>query len=835
MDEAPLLMNEARSRSSLYEQETLPSEKTKGIYPLLTLQKEITELEQQLADKKRQFEEARAALEKQTANAMATQKLLSGASSQASQSLIKINKHSPPEIKIALFRSLFRGREDVYAKRFESKTGKSGYSPVCRNEWKDGICEKRKTSCGRCTQRLFEPVTDAVIWNHLVGSIVMGVYPLLPNETCHFLAIDFDKETWREDVRAFMDTCSLEEIPASLERSRSGNGAHIWIFFDKPIPAVKARRLGSFLMTRTLDRRPEIGLDSFDRFFPNQDTMPKGGFGNLIALPLQKNAIAKNHSLFLDDDMTPYIDQWAFIASTKRLDENKLDYIIQNAIQHDELLPVVYDSVETDDESKPWQKPPTILPDITDPIPQKVEIMLAEQLYVNHTGLPPVLRNRILRLASFANPEFYQAQRMRLPTWKKHHILYCYEFFPEYIGLPVGCLDALLAILEHYQITPEFQNKQNHGRSIDIRFTGELRDNQKEAFQKLITNQMGILSASAAFGKTVVALRIIAERKVNTLILVHRKFLADQWAERINQFLGIPKKDIGYYSGAKKKRTGIIDIAVMQSIVKKDKVEDWVGEYGQIIVDECHHISAASFERIIRKCPAYYRMGLSATVVRKDGQHPIVLMNLGEVRYSNTRSSEPVFAQKIFPRFTDFTLPDGQETNESSRLAIQDILHDLYLNENRNKMIIQDILDAHCEGRECLVLSERLEHLEILRDALKEYISSLFVLKGGLGKKQIKAIMEAIQNNPSHEHKVILATGKYLGEGFDLPSLDTLFLVFPFSWKGMLIQYTGRLNRVSYGKKEIRVYDYVDEKVPVLSRMYRRRLKGYKALGFMVR
>jgi superfamily II DNA or RNA helicase len=426
------------------------------------------------------------------------------------------------------------------------------------------------------------------------------------------------------------------------------------------------------------------------------------------------------------------------------------------------------------------------------------------------------LRNRILRLASFANPEFYQLQKMRLPTWNKPHILYCYEFFPEYIGLLVGCLDGLLAILEHYQIKPELQNKQNRGQSIDVRFTGELRDDQKEAFQKLKANQMGILSAATAFGKTVVALRMIVERKVNTLILVHRKLLADQWAERIDQFLGISKKYIGFYSGTKKKRTGIIDIAVMQSIVKKDKVEDWVAEYGQIIVDECHHISAASFERIIRKCPAYYRLGLSATIIRKDEQHPIVMMNLEDVRYSNTRNSASLFSQKVFPRFTGFNIP--AELNKTDGVQLP----------------IQDILDAHHEGRECLVLSERLEHLDILRDDLKEHISFLFVLKGGFGKKQIKAIMEAIQNTPSHEHKVILATGKYLGEGFDLPSLDTLFLVFPFSWKGMLIQYTGRLNRASYGKKEIQVYDYVDEKVPVLSRMYGRRLKGYKALGFTV-
>ena len=800
---------------------------------LFALQKEITELELLLADKKHQLEEAQTLIP-QTADLTENP---------------GIANNSSPEEKITLFRSLFRGREDVYAKRFESKkTGKSGYQPVCRNEWIQGICEKPKIKCDSCTQRSLEPVTDKVIENHLTGfirnewgkpaSFIMGVYPLLSNETCHFLAIDFDKKTWREDAKAFIDTCRLEEMPAALERSRSGNGAHVWIFFDKPIPAVKARKLGSFLMTRTLDRRPEIGLDSFDRFFPNQDTLPKGGFGNLIALPLQKASREKNHSVFLDDDMIPYTDQWAFLASIRRLDEHKLDLLIQSAIQRNELLPVVYDPLQIENEAKPWEKKSSVLPAITEPLPHKIDIVLSDQLYVDHTGLPPVLRNRILRLASFANPEFYRAQRMRLSTWNKPHILYCYEFYPEHIGLPVGCLDGLMAILEHYKIKPELQNKHNCGQNIDVRFLGELRDDQKEAFQKLLSNQTGILSASTAFGKTVIALRIIAERKVNTLILVHRKLLADQWAERMNQFLGIPKKEIGYYSGTKKNRTGIIDIAVMQSIVKKDRtqfyVEDWIADYGQIIVDECHHISASSFERIVRKCPAYYRLGLSATVVRKDGQHPIVLMNLGEVRYSSSRSNAALFVQKVFPRYTGFLLPERQDTKERVDFDIQGIFKNLYLNEERNKMIINDVLSAYHEGRDCLMLSERLEHLDILKNLLEENVSSLFVLKGGLGKKHIKLIMEAIHDTPSHEHKIILATGKYLGEGFDLPSLDTLFLVFPFSWRGMLVQYTGRLNRAYYGKKEIRVYDYVDEKVPVLAGMYRKRLKGYRALGFTV-
>ena len=564
---------------------------------LSTLQKEIATLEQELSEKKQQLEkilknELFTVIDNNAADITRTQKPLLNDSSSTIQSVI--NNSSPPEVKIALFRSLFRGRDDLYAKRFESrKTGKSGYQPDCRNEWVKDICNKPKIKCEKCTQRSLEPVTDTVISNHLKGYIpaknewgkpvpfIMGIYPLLQNETCYFLAIDFDKKTWQEDARAFIETCKNENVPAALERSRSGNGGHVWIFFDKPVPAVKARKLGSYLMTRTLDRRPEIGLDSFDRFFPSQDTLPMGGFGSLIALPLQKAAREKNHSVFLDDTMTPYKDQWAFLASIKRIDENKLDLLVQNAVNRNEILPVVYDPFEAEDESKPWFNKSTVFPLITESLPQKVEIVLADQLYVNHTGLPSVLRNRILRLASFANPEFYRAQKMRLSTRGKPHILCCYDFFPEYIGLPAGCLDGLLEILEFYRIQPVMTNKQNKGNSIDVKFLGELREEQKAASKKLLAYNTGILSASTAFGKTVLAIWMMAERKVNTLILVHRKMIADQWLERINQFTGIPKNEIGYFSGTKKKRTGIIDIAVMQSLVKKNVVVDWISEYGR--------------------------------------------------------------------------------------------------------------------------------------------------------------------------------------------------------------------------------------------------------------
>ncbi len=787
------------------------------------LRTEIATLEAVLAKKRAELE----LLESQT-----TQHLPSAAPS--------VHNASTPQEKIQLFHSLFRGREDVYARRFESaKTGKVGYQPVCANEWLQGVCDKPRIKCGDCKAREFLPYTKQVIECHLLGedasgrSFVVGVYPMLVDETCWFLAVDFDKVNWTQDALAFLETCNISGVPASLERSRSGNGGHVWIFFADRIPARTARNLGAALMTKTLDRRPEIGLDSFDRFFPNQDTMPKGGLGNLIALPLQKKAREKNHSLFLDELLQPYADQWAYLASIQKMGREAVERMVQGAQMRHEVLPVAHGEPTDDSDAEPWKiKPEARFPVIQSALPQKIDVVLSNQIFIDSSGLPAVLRNRILRLASFSNPEFYQAQAMRLPTWGKARILYLYEQFPRHIAIPIGCLDALQELLEHYKIQSVTKDERNPGTKLDVAFAGTLYPEQLAAATALAAHPNGILSATTAFGKTVVALWLIAERKVNTLILVHRTQLLDQWVERISQFLGVPKKSIGRIGGGRKKRIGTIDVALIQSVSRQGKVEDWVKEYGQVIVDECHHISAFSFEQSIRSSSALYKVGLSATLTRKDGQHPIVLMNLGPIRYvvsAKKQAAERSFEHWVKVRPTQLSL-----SADHSSMDIQDVFQKVWSNEARNQQILNDVLTAVEAHRQILVLSERTEHLEWFRQALENRVKSMFVLKGGMGKKQTKAIMAALAATDKCKSVVILATGRYLGEGFDLPNLDTLFLTFPVSWRGTLAQYAGRLHREFAGKTEVIVYDYMDQNVSVLSRMHAKRLKGYAALGYKV-
>ena len=755
-----------------------------------------------------------------------------------------LTNRSPPEEKIALFRSVFRGREDVYARRFENrKTGKSGYSPACANEWVRGVCEKPRIKCSDRPHQRFLSVTDEVIRWHLSGrdvqgkDFVLGVYPMLLDETCLFLAVDFDGVDWKKDAGAFIEISRERKLPALLERSRSGEGAHVWFFFGEAVPASLARKLGSHLLTETMEARPEVGLDSYDRLFPNQDTLPSGGFGNLIALPLQKQARERGNSVFLDDKFSPYPDQWAHLSSVSSIARSQIEALVRDAESKGRILGVRAAIPDDEDENSPWVMPPSRrskeLP-IRGRLPHNLRVVIADQIYIANEELVPGLRNRLIRLAAFQNPEFYRAQAMRLPVYGKPRIISCAENLPKHLGFPRGCLEEITALLKTFHIQPVIHDERFAGNPLSISFRGSLRPQQQIAAEAMLQHETGVLAATTAFGKTVIAAMLIAKRGVNTLVLVHRKQLLQQWIERLSTFLNLPLQNIGQIGAGRKKLMGNLDIALIQSLVRKGTVNDCVSGYGQLIIDECHHIPAHSFELVARRSKAKFIVGLSATVGRKDGHHPIIFMQCGPVRHrvdAKQQAAARPFSHQVFVRPTGFRQLSLSQPD--MRLEFHALYEELLHDGTRNQMICADVLGTLGEGRWPLVLTERVEHIEALAKLLSP-VANLIVLHGGQSKKDLKAAMTRVYENPGDAQRVILATGKLVGEGFDDARLDTLFLALPISWRGTIAQYVGRLHRLHEGKQGVRVYDYADLNVPMLSRMFDKRCRGYEALGYAI-
>ncbi len=728
------------------------------------------------------------------------------------------------DAKLALFRRLFRGRADVFPVRWESKAGKSGYSPACANEWRPGVCEKPRIKCGDCTYRRLLPLTDQVLYKHLAGEIVIGVYPLLPDDTCYFLAVDFDEADWREDVTAFAQSCRELGVPVALEISRSGNGAHAWIFFERNVPAYEARLLGSAIISHTCERTRQLTLGSYDRLFPNQDSMPKGGFGNLIALPLQKRARALNGSVFVDEALVAYPDQWAFLASIQPMLMQDIapTTLLATGGRH----PLDVNAVADDDEPKPWQRTAEKTQKLACPLPESVNVTLANQIYFNKSELPQPLINKLIRLAAFQNPEFYKAQAMRLPVWNKPRIIGCAENFPQHIALPRGCLDDVRTLLHDNGIELLLHDERFSGEPIDVRFAGTLRPDQEAALEGMLEHDAGILCAPTAFGKTVTAAALIARRAVNTLVLVHRTELLQQWKERLQAFLGADKTKVGTIGGGKAKPTGIIDIAVMQSLSRQGEVSVQVKNYGQVIVDECHHLSAFSFEALLKAAGAKYVLGLTATPVRRDGQQPIIFMQCGPIRHTASRPESAPADLAVTPLWLSrpIVMPEGT--------GIQDVFLQVCNDTERTAKVVAEVGEVFDQGRKILVLTERTDHLSAIEEQLVGRVENLFTLHGRMSKKQRSALIGELEALPADAPRVILATGKLVGEGFDHPALDTLVLAMPVSWKGTLQQYAGRLHREHASKADVRIIDFIDAGHPALLRMWSKRQAGYKAMGY---
>ncbi len=709
-------------------------------------------------------------------------------------------------------------------------------------------CNKKKYKCAECPNREFQQLGYTDVYAHLEGKDpngkdVIGAYAILPDNTCFFLCCDFDDKNcehgYQDDVRAYVSVCRDWNIPAYVERSRSGNGAHVWILFDEPIKAQSARRLGNTILTEAMEREGRMSFKSYDRFFPNQDFIPEGGFGNLVALPLQGHARKNGNSVFVDDNFIPYPDQWAYLQQMMKMPLAQVDSTLSLHTNQEPL-----GALSKTSESAPWERPEP-RPMKRSDFPKTIVITRLNGLYIPMDGLSANVVNHLKRMAAFKNPEFYAKLGMRLPTFNIPRIISCSEIVDDYLWLPRGCEESVFDFFNENGVSLTIEDKNNPGQSIDATFIGKLRYEQAAAIEELSKYQCGTIYAATAFGKTVTGIAMIARKKVNTLILVHTKALLDQWRERLAQYLEVdfepeeqPKrrgrrkkfKKFGALSSTENSLNGKIDIALLQSCISDNEVKPFVRDYGMVIVDECHHAPAVSFERVLKDVNAKWVYGLTATPIRKDGHQPIIFMQCGEIRYtadSKTQQEQQTFHRLLIPRFTTYR-------NISDDNGYTAIAQSLSEDDTRNQLILDDVRKVLGEGRSPIVLTGLTSHVDYLAEECRKICPNVIRLVGNDSAKAKRQEMERLKSIPNTEPLVVVATGKYVGEGFDLPRLDTLMLVLPVSWKGLIAQYTGRLHRDYPGKSEVRIYDYIDLRVPICDSMYKKRLHGYKAVGYSV-
>ena len=745
-----------------------------------------------------------------------------------------------PQEKIALFKQVFIARDDVYARRYEGNgIYKSGYTPVCANEWIPSVCRKTEIKCAQCQYRQFEPVTDQIIEMHLRGldrrgkPFTMGTYPLMKDERCRFLVVDFDGDNFKTDAQSFVKTCQREKISAYIERSRSGNGAHIWFFFAEPITASVARRFVTLLLSKTMETNPDLGFDSYDRLLPNQDTLPKGGLGNLIALPLQRGPRKSGNSVFVDENFNVYPDQWAVLSAIHRIPiEDVFAYLDVHAGRGD-TTGVSRANFDLDAENTVFKSKSCEVPCLTSTV-DVLDIEFDNQIYFSKDQLTPGLQTALMRMVSFHNPDFYQAQSCRLSTRNKPRIICCAENQKKRLGLGRGVWDQVTELLKAQSIAYRVNDSREQVPSRKWIFQGNLRPKQEEAVRRLLKHDCGILYATTAFGKTVTAINMIAARGVKTLILVDRQPLLKQWDIRLKEFLGLSDGDVGVIGGGQYKPNGQLDVATFQSLIHRGKIDPIIQQYGFVIVDECHHVAAFTYETLLKHCRCRFILGLSATIHRKDGHHPIIHMQCGPIRYrvsaKDAREEQP-FIHQVYVKRVSTALQSNSEEQEA--LKIHQIYQSLIHNESRNQHIVNDVLASLKDGRRVVIITERTEHLKVLQNLLSD-VPNVFVMQGGMGRKKLASVQEAYFSVPENENKVLIATGRFLGEGFDDQQLDTLFLTMPISWKGTLAQYAGRLHRIFDRKMSVQIYDYVDVSNATTLKMFERRLKGYKQIGYQI-
>ncbi|WP_296879637.1 DEAD/DEAH box helicase family protein, partial [Thomasclavelia sp.] len=758
------------------------------------------------------------------------------------------------------FYSIFKGRKDVYSKRAgkANKTGYVGYYPQCNNFWKAGICAKRSSQrikCQDCSNQDYKELNGYDLMNHLLGkkedcSDVIGIYPILKDETCHFLVFDFDnhddnysEDNYLEEVNALKTICKENQINILVERSRSGKGIHIWLFFEKAIKASIARKFGSLLITKAADVVNMKTFKTYDRMIPAQDHIPAGGLGNLIALPLQGQAVKKGNSVFVDDNWQPYYDQWNVLKQIKKI---SLEFIERKIDEWNINGPLGLLSDFNDDTSeKPWKK--SVIQFHHEDVNGTVCITLADLIYIKTTNLQPRLNNQIRRLTWFSNPDFYKTQKMGFSTHGIYRIISCHQEFKDYIGIPRGLKEELIKKLDDAKIHYQIDDQRNKGNPINVEFLGKLYSNQQDASSILTQYETGILDVTTAFGKTVVGAYLIALKKVNTLILVHNREVMSNWENELNKFLKI-HEDLPQYQTAKghiKTRnscigklyanhnslTKIIDIAMISSLGKGENIKSYVKDYGMVIMDECHHSAAKTNEDVLNAVNAKYVYGLTATAKRNDGQVKKIFMQFGPVRYRFTakqRAEEQGIGHYIIPRFTRLTAIDEEN------LTINDAYKLVINSQVRNQQIIDDVINCLDKGRTPLVLTRFKEHAKFLYDQLKDKTNHIFLLQGGRNTKEREKIRKELLAVRKEESIILVAIDKYIGEGFNYPRLDTLMLTTAFKYDGNVEQYAGRLHRDYEDKQNVIIYDYVDSHIRYFEKMYRNRLKAYKKMGYQI-
>ena len=777
-----------------------------------------------------------------------------------------VTTESPGRDKIALFRSLFRGRDDVYAHGFAKRDGGIGYVPTCANE-RTTRCPRwtrsnPRAKCADCPNRRFIPVNNQAIVNHFRGESddyrdVMGLYALTSDCKTWVLVADFDKEGWQRETVRYRDACRAFGLTPAVERSRSGNGSHVWLFFEEPIDAELARDLGCALITHAMAQAAGMSFESYDRLFPTQSTIPEGGFGNLIALPFQGRAQRRSNSVFVDDSFAPYPDQWRFLSSVLKVALRQVREIVGSSIggplgqlafeghfgrKTGASAEVAYAAVS-----------PQVLDSSLNGFPKTINVTKANMLLVDKQGLSSKAQNLIRRLAAFGNPEFYKAQAMHRSVYNISRIVWCGDEDKQTIMLPRGCEQKLVELAREQGFTCLFDDKRNSGVPIKVSFSGVLRDRQQRAADALLYYENGILMAPTGFGKTVIGAYIIGKLKMRTLIVVPKTGLIDQWKERLLQFLvieddrpplrtksGKPSKRkrpvVGQIGGGKNVPSGIVDIATFQSLSAKDdlgipRVKPVVENYDLVICDECHNGAAPNYEFVMKSVNARRVYGLSATPKRSDGLERAIYMHCGPIRHKvdpREQAAEQGFRRILRPRFTRIRLASLE-----NGVSFNQVVELLNGHSARNALIAEDAADAVKAGRIPLIITNRKEHADKLAELLGESGVETHVLTGGGTAREKREKVERVRNTVGSGYAIV-ATGAYIGEGFDLPQLDTLLLASPYSFEGVITQYSGRLHRENEGKDDAIVYDYVDASIPMLERMYKRRLKTYAKLGYEI-